>query len=514
MKPSDSAGMAARMLAHRLLAFLLPLLAITSVIFLIHDFFRFIPLPGAFFWVTLVTGGVLALALTAVFRGERARWSVHAKAMAFAFLAIYAVNAAMHPFTIASSLRPSPGLLFLFFCLGAQWTWSACVESLFRDHEIFLSSNRSKDNLSLMRSIRDEGFFVTESLALLGRISMSFLISGGIIVFLLLMGLRYGAHVSTPTAYFITLFFSLFLVLQAVFRIYGNEVRYAVLGLGETFSLTGRRVRAAILLLLACAIGAACVSSGKALLPPTVFVWFLSLFKRKPPEYDSSYTGEPHPSSGGNIGEMVRKLSGQRYDGWVDLTWLYTTLKVAFLTALAAGTLYFLFGFLFQSGWRGFWSERTLMRYVRSFLSTIRGLLSSLFSAMRFRAGKMIRIESRPTFARATLMRARLAQTRMKKREIGKLTSQFMRLVRFGEDHGIPCDQAHTPGEYARALARRFPAVARDLSIASFLFEKSLYSDALLAKEEESSFAASVERVLCMAYGGDAPSAQPKADGD
>jgi hypothetical protein len=495
MKSGNEPALALKRLSHRCVAFSIPALFMATTLFFAHDISTDFSPPGFLFWIPILAGGILALALSGIFHAERAGSLAPWRALALTLLAVYALRLPFRLEPFPERLAPDAASLFALACVAVQWVWSLGIERLFLDRESFIQGLGELDGTALSVAMREDGLYLSETTDGLRKIALSVTISAALLVILLLVGFLNHAEPSLPTLVFFVAFFLLVLLVYALFRIYNAELYFAGFGLRGAFSLTHRRIFFALLLLAACLTIAIIVSSDSAILPPTVFAYLLALLKRIPRPDIPVNMDELPPSEPDNSGDLLHALKEADFKPIIDLGWLVNVLKIVFLAALVVGLVWFLFGPFFAREWGKFWKAGRFRRHLVSWLASLKDLFSWMLNSGKRDKTRPPVTRSRSIFADSVKNRLRPGKSPEKKREIGRLTRQFLRIVDWGDARGLGWRPSAAPLEYARALALAVPQIERDVMRAANLFEKALYAAELLEPAEESAFILAVDAV-------------------
>lgn len=496
MKSGNEGSLALKRLSHRCIAFCVPALFLAAALSFAHDIYDGFSPPGLLFWIPVLSGGILALALSGLFHAERAGSLAPWRALALTLFAVYVLHVLARSAPMPERLVPDAATLFALVCVACQWIWSLGIERLFLDREQFIQSLDDLDGTALSVAMRDDGLFLSETTDSLRGVLASVTIAAFLLVALLLFSFTNGSRPSIPTFVFVAAYFFFLLLVYALFRIYNDEVYFAGFGLRGSFSLTHRRSLYALALLAICLAIAVCVSSDSAILPPTVFAWLLELLRRIPRRSIPVDGDALFPPESDADSALLRALKETDVKPLVDLTWLVNVLKVVFLILLVFALVRFLFGPFFAREWRNFWKEGRFRRYLVSWFASLKSLFLWVKNGGKRDTVRSPVTRSRPLFADSVRARLRPGKSPEKKREIGRLAYQFLRIIDWGDARGLGWKPFVAPLEYARMLAAAEPRIGREAMIAARLFEKALYAAELLGAEEESSFMLAVDAVV------------------
>lgn len=486
-------------LRHRAFAFAIPLFFLASFYSGARDAYPPIR-AGVGAWLTIALGGILALALAAVFRAERARSSTSYRAFALSSFFVYLLDLAFDARPFPARLEPDVSFIVLLAAFAIQWFWSGTLTNVFAERESFLDEVAGLEGRDLMSAVRSDSEILILSHRNARRAAWTVdALAIVLAVFLATLGVH-GVRPSVRTLAFSGLLFFLIVATHSLLRIYADEERAIGMGLSSAFSLLSARVRAALGILATSTILALFVSSGRPLIPPDPFRAFFAFVARllRLGARDFSMGVDPSSADDG-YGQFLRNLALSHANDWPDLTWLYTAIKWITLGAAAVGAAVFVFGPLLSRAWVSFWREGALIRYLRALWSGVVDILRAMGVG---RPGRGIRRSTEGSFQAAlrSVFRSargeRRAKAREKKRELGRLSPLFAKLIEWGAARGIAAGPSTPPLEYALALARAHPALGAEFRDVGSLFEKALYSRDTLTTGEESRFREAVAAVL------------------
>jgi len=485
-------------------SFAFPALFLASLISIFHDRLPFLPSANALFWTVIVCTGIVTASLMAIFRAERISGKAQFQAFILTFLAAYAIFVFLDKGEFPSRLNPGPEKILMLVCLVVEWVWSVTIAQFFQTREFLLKSLEGKSGRELHETLNDDGFLLSSVMTDIQRIKSATLTASVILFALIAILCAFGLHLSLISLSFIVLFYFLSFIACTLFGIYQDEQIFAGLGLGSAFSLSGKKFQYALIFLLACIVLSLVLSSDKAVLPPTFFLYLLMLLQRfmtwlspKGPRTDQIklINNDDPPTE-----SLKNFLDDANGSAW-NLKWMYLFFKYVILIAIFTGAVWFLFGSFFKREFRNFLKEGKPLKYLKLFFTSAQNLAASIIRRIRSIGSKDARDKIRATHSRADYEKSikekiHPGKSREKKIEIGKLTEQFLRIVDWGDERGIAYSPVLAPLEYAAALSRSFQAAEGNLVKAATLFEKALYSTSLLDKNERDLFARSVEAVV------------------
>lgn len=515
MKSSDTAASAgahagsppplqtgALVAVDRFVAIAWPLLFLLSCLLLIKSAFPFIEANSVLFAFAALASGIGSVALSSVLAGERSGGAVRVRAASFALILLHAGFSFFRRGSVLERLVPDLQELIVVASFLLEWVWSGQFFDFFLGRELLLEAASGKDGPELYAEMRDDGFLsasVTGDREVLG--TMTTLLTGFACMLSVVLYLS-GIPVPLPAAACVSLFLFVSVWTSAVFRLYDDEQLYAGMGLSSVFALTVRGAVLSFAVLAVCAVVSFVAVSDRPVFRLRLLAWLFALIARFASRFSGSGPAElpefePYDGFSYQDGSGPGMFEAESSEVFAAVM---TVLKFALLIASGAIALRFLFGAFFSEAWKSFWKDRKIAAYAAAFLralasfaSLLRGFLPLLLSGASRKAA-IPEASSRNAFTEAVLSRLRPERSLKKQKEIGELSGAFLRLVDWGESRGFPFLPNLGPGEYCLKIST--DACESALSSAAFLFEKALYSDALLSRDERKSFFDSVDAVL------------------
>lgn len=493
MKPSE--------LGDRFIAASFSFASATATVLLALDCAPALSMPGAGFWLPVALACAFPVALSAAFGIKEGNTASMVRALAFALLALRGIQIATAAGPWDVRVIPKLRDILALVASGVCWVWSASIDSLLASRSAVLASVEGKTGAGLYAGLREEGLLISSTNGDLERVRDFCVLLPAILVAALAAIALTGHAVSLPSLLAVAAIFVLAGFIRAILQVYRSELYWAGLGLSEAFTLTRKRLPLALAMLVLCACAMLAVSGERPPLPATAFLALLSWLKAffapganaAPIELPREQTDEPN-----GFGELLAELSKQQ-DASPNLAWFWTALGWLLLAAVAVGVVRFLFGPLIRREAFPFFRSGKTRARLRAFAENLRALARSFvgfFSDLRFglswararsktdRASVLAKA-STSSFTESLRELIHPGLSKEKKKEIGKLTREFLRLVEWGAGHGVECGASTGPLEYAQSLA---PLAGANVIGAGELFEKALYSRDLLDEAEETRF--------------------------
>jgi len=85
---------------------------------------------------------------------------------------------------------------------------------------------------------------------------------------------------------------------------------------------------------------------------------------------------------------------------------------------------------------------------------------------------------------------------RVRRREFGRVSRAFIRLIRWGKRHDIVFTATSAPGTYAQTLSEHFPEHEKRLTEIADCFEQAIYSPWPLGKERLNEYENAIKKII------------------
>ncbi len=164
--------------------------------------------------------------------------------------------------------------------------------------------------------------------------------------------------------------------------------------------------------------------------------------------------------------------------------------------------LVFLLRPLFSSGWKEFWKEKKLGKYIIKLLADIK----AFFLFIKKKDKEEYSTIQAKTFKNSISDYLKTSKkSREKKAELDRLTKQFMLLINWGAKHNILYKRSLAPAEYTALIClylesnEELKEYTKISESCGFLFEKALYDKELLTAQEEKIYSESIKKMLIIA---------------
>jgi hypothetical protein len=490
--------------AYRLVSCLLPYLFLSATVSLLSDFLVMVlGRPAPSFWLLLAAGACAGTGVSALLRSEQATRSSRLRTLTAGLLIVYALVVLRHGSPFPQRLIPTTQESLLGICLCLQWIWAGRFETFFSNREQFILHMKDKNDRVLYEAIRNDDILSAATDAGLRSIqSFSRMLSFSLFCILVIGSLitlagTDSTGVSPLSLLFCVLFFCLHLLSMTVIKTAIDEQFYAGLGLGSVFSLSRQRLLIAAGIIGSALALSAALFSDAPIIPPEFLLWLLGLLRglhthaASVPQGNEFHLPEQDDSSFDQLSPFPQ-ISTQP---GLDLTIVLRILKYIGLVAAVILALFFMFSPLFGKKWKSFWKENRLRNYLTTFFRMLRDAIKNFFRHDN-NIPPVIATVSRKNLSQTLQNQIHSGKSLQKKREIGRLTTGFFRILDWGETAGIICSADQPPFEYVVILSLRYSERSESLQTAARLFEKALYSPQLLDVTEEKLFFDSVDRAI------------------
>ena len=516
----ESRKLLAKSLAERILILFLVTSVTITFSLLIIDFIRRFEYFTFYSWILCVYlffTGIATQCVSWIFLKEKT--SIFANVRFIVFYEI--LFSTLFTFVIPGV----PALLILVPTLF-EFYFTIKLEKAFSYHDAFVKSCGDLSGQPLSSMLHEESWLISDFVETIDdsifKLAIFSLVTA--VFFLALFFTK--TKLSAITVIFMLIHAVLFVFTRILSSIFKTETYYAGMGLSSIFAVRRRLLKVSFFFCLICVIVAFFIASNTALLKPSYFAWLFAWLKRKEPTGTASAiptTPEPQPTA---LQEMSLQSFGGEPNPFFEL--LFQIIKWIALVGMAGLILFFFFGPFFSAKWRDFWKNKKFITYLRRLRDALKSALKSALNALRG-----IRTKRGEAYAKAaadfkekisTILEAS-KKSKEKKKEIDRLTTQFLKLIEWGEERDIAYKKNLAPAEYTALIAERYPALGEladadgladaaktadtddspehatgstfvhAAKTAGELFEKALYAKELLTADEEKRFVTAVSTV-------------------
>ncbi len=482
----ESRKLIARTLAERVLILFLVTTVTITFSHLIVDLIRRFEYFTFYSWILCVYlffTGIISQLMSWVFIKEKT--SVFANVR---FIVFYEIVF----FTLFTFVIPGvPSLLILVPTLF-EYYFTIKLEKAFSYHDSFI---KSCDNLSgqpLASMLHEESWLISDFVEAINDSVFKLGIFSCVTAVFFLILFFTNTKLSAITVVFMIMHAVLFVFIHILSSIFKNETYYAGMGLSSIFPVRRKLLKVSFFFCLICVIIAFFIASNTALLKPSYFAWLFAWLKGTKTEN----TAPAIPTAPEMRPEVLEEMSLESFGGEANPFFeiLFQIIKWIALIGMGSLILFFFFGPFFSEKWKDFWKNKKFITYLRRLRDALKSALKSLFS---------IRIKRGEAYAKAaadfkekisTILEAS-KKSKEKKKEIDRLTTQFLKLIEWGEERDIAYKKNLAPAEYTSLITERYQTLRDPCDTAGTLFEKALYAKELLTPDEEKRFIEAVSAI-------------------
>ena len=312
-----------------------------------------------------------------------------------------------------------------------------------------------------------------------------FVILGGILA--ILAGLCIATEI-TPSVFSISLLLTYFICAGAHFFLYAYYVREAAFasnGFSNVFDFRLKTIGTSVIIFALCFLAGILVSSNHSPLKLYYLLYFFKLFKAK----DAApipQAPEPELDEYEKRLEEIRALSQAMTD---------TNTKSRDIFAICCGLFFvisiawfFLKPFV-SKHFYSFVRNTDLIGIIKRFFDNLKEFFKS-FLRPRLKHGAVLGQHSSTFMDEMNELLRKSKKSKEKRAELDRLSRVFVKLIDWGESHGIIYTKNLAPAEYTALFHNK------NADIAGMLFEQALYAKEPLTKEQEEDFNKAVN-VVC-----------------
>ena len=487
---NESRKLIAKSLAERILVLFLVTSATTVFSLLIVDLLQRFDNFTFYSWILCIYmffTGIVTQLMSWVFLKEKTSVFANVRFIVFYEIVFFAL------FTFV--IHGVPALLILVPTLF-ECFFVIKIEKAFSYHDAFIKGCGDLSGQPLASMLHEESWLISDfveaiddSLFKLGILSF--------VDFVFFLALFFSnTHLSVLSVLFMLMHAVLLVFVLILSNIYKNETYYAGMGLASVFPVRRRLLKVSFFFCLICVVIAFFIASDTALLKPSYFAWLFAWLQGTKTEGAAPAvptTPEMRPEV---LEEMSLESLGGEANPFFEI--LFQVIKWIALIGISGLILFFFFGPFFSAKWKDFWKEKKFITYLRRLRDALKSALIALLG---------IRIKRGEAYAKAaadfkekisTILEAS-KKSKEKKKEIDRLTTQFLKLIEWGEERDIAYKKNLAPAEYTSLIAERYPdlpELREHCEAAGTLFEKALYAKELLSADEENRFVAAVSAVV------------------
>lgn len=429
-----------------------------------------------FTYILIIGSGIVFTLVLQIFALEKIKPAMH-----LVFIVFYIFGILFLCYITGKTNAP----YVLIVILTVQYFLQVGINELFIFHDAFMYDCEDYDGKELEQYLFHNNLSaidLTEKIK--GQQVMMFAISISMFVVLVFGKLSEG-YFSFITLLLVIFFYLNVLLCCFMLGMFKNDIFYAFLGFKD-YVRNGRKLFGSVLLIAAISCTAGTVLSSDNALIKIGYVQ----------EYKETHEKERYiPELPDFIDFQIEPQSEERMErntrpSWI-LEFIAELIKWLAITGLSILGLIFFIKPFFTKHFRVFWTEGHLLKFLRELWQEIREFFRYVFSKSTDSDEQYSTVQGKKF--RESMMEFLKKSKRSKEKidEIDRLTKHFMRLIDWGQSHGIKFTQTLAPAEYT-ALFKNKTA-----DLVGQLFEKALYDKNVLTAEEEKIFIASIKEIIC-----------------
>lgn len=515
---NDSRKLLAKSLAERVLILFLVTTVTTTFSLLIVDFIRRFESFTFYSWILCVYlffTGIVTQGVSWIFLKEKTTIFANVR-----FIVFYEIIF----FLLFSFVIPGVPALLIIVPTLFECYFTMKLEKAFSYHDSFVKSCGTLSGQPLASMLHEENWLISDFVEAINDSIFKLGILSFVTAAFFLALFFTNTKLSAVTVIFMLIHAVLFVFTRILSSIFKNETYYAGMGLSSIFPVRRRLLKVSFFFCLICVVIAFFIASDNALLKPSYFAWLFAWLQGTKTENAAPVVPtapEPRP-------EVLEEMSLQSLGGEANPFFeiLFQIIKWIALVGMAGLILFFFFGPFFSAKWKDFWKNKKFVTYLRRLRDALKSALRSALNALlgiRTKRGEAYAKAAADFKEKISTILEASKKSKEKKKEIDRLTTQFLKLIEWGEERGIKYKKNLAPAEYTSLIAERYPALpdlgesseaaktagtdsspehaagstfADAAKNAGTLFEKALYAKELLTADEEKRFATAVSEVI------------------
>lgn len=483
---SESRKLIAKSIAERVLILFLVTTVTTTFSLLIVDFIRRFESFTFYSWILCVYlffTGIVTQGVSWIFLKEKTTIFANVR-----FIVFYEIIF----FLLFSFVIPGVPALLIIVPTLFECYFTMKLEKAFSYHDSFVKSCGTLSGQPLASMLHEENWLISDFVEAINDSIFKLGILSFVTAAFFLALFFTNTKLSAVTVAAMLLHAVLLLFTRILSSIFKNETYYAGMGLSSIFPVRRRLLKVSFFFCLICVVIAFFIASDNALLKPSYFAWLQGT--------KTENAAPVVPTAPEMRPEVLEEMSLQSLGGEANPFFeiLFQIIKWIALVGMGGLILFFFFGPFFSAKWKDFWKNKKFVTYLRRLRDALKSALRSALNALRG-----IRTKRGEAYAKAaadfkekisTILEAS-KKSKEKKKEIDRLTTQFLKLIEWGEERDIQYKKNLAPAEYTSLIAERYQTLPYPCDTAGTLFEKALYAKELLAPDEEKRFIEAVSEV-------------------
>ncbi len=374
------------------------------------------------------------------------------------------------------------GIIVMICSIAQTFLFKKILEAFFA-HDCFEIQCQEKNNIKLQKELYDYNIYLSDSAEGYKQNRVMLFLLG--IILIIATGLTITTKIKL-SAISVILLFLYFICAYAHYFLYAHYIREATFASNGFVNVFDYRLKiffTSIFIFSICFLISLLVSSNHS---PFKFYWILNLFKSKktissqsvqPPQVD--FFENPYDELKALQDVMVENEEGPSSN----------IIPLIITIAVAAGIAWFFLKPFITKVFSKALKEANLKIVFKNFFRNLREIFRKLFHLQikrnNFSSQNAQRFKNDIS---EYLKNAKKSKEKMA--ELDRLTKQFVLIIDWGEEHGIPYTKNLAPAEYTAKLK------SQAAQTAGRLFEQALYAKDCLTKDEEADFQKSVQAAI------------------
>ena len=435
-----------------------------------HDVINFITIGAVFI------SSVIIYLIYLIFFNEKTSTATFIRVLFFYTLFVGGVTFLLRHFFIFS------GVVVVICAIAQTVLYKKFLEAFF-NHDCFEIQCQEKNNTKLQKELYDYNIFLSEAAEGYKQNRVMLFILG--IILTLTTGVSFATNIRF-SIFTIILLFIYFICAYSNFFLYSHYVREATFASNGFVNVFDYRLKiffTSVLIFSICFLISLLISSNHS---PFKYYWIINLFKNK-----KTVTHEPAKLPEIEITENhfdeLRAL--QDTFGEPEETSSSNILPVIIGIAAAAGIAWFFLKPFITKVFSKALKNADLKHVIKRFFRNLKLIFKKLFH-LQIKTNNFSSQNAQRFKNDISEYLKNAKKSKEKKAELDRLTKQFVLIIDFGEQHGVPYTKNLAPAEYTAMLKNA------SAQIAGQLFEQALYAKECLTKDEEDQFHKAVQAAI------------------
>ena len=427
-----------------------------------------------FTYVVIIASGIIFTLVLQIFTLEKIKPAMHV-----VFIFFYIIGLLVLCYITSKTNAP----YVLIFIIAVQYFLQAGINELFIFHDAFMfdcEDHEGKDLEQYLFHNNLSAIDLTEKIKNQQAIMFALCIA----MFIVLVFGKLSEGLFTPvTIVLIVSFYLSVLLCCFMLGVFKNDIFYAFLGFKDYVQNGKKLFRSVMLIAAISCVAATVISSDNALIK----INYVEEYKEA---HEQKYVSPPMPEFTEPLfdPEVFDEYNKNYKPNWI-IEFIFEVIKYTAIGLIALGGIIFFIKPFFSRHFRIFWTEGHLIKFLRKIWQEIKDFIKYVFSKDNSNSSAYSTVQSKKFQDSMMEFLKKAKRSKEKIAEIDRLTKKFMRLIDWGEAHGIKYTPNLAPAEYTVL----FKSEKADL--AGQLFEKALYDKNVITQQEESDFIAAIESI-------------------